>query len=60
MVPGANEPGEDQMSMENGIVANGAGRRVEKSPNVLVVFCDALYRMDYTFLQVCNLNRRSR
>jgi hypothetical protein len=43
--------------IENGTsVANGVGSEdnldVTKPSNALVVYCDALYRMDYTFLQV--------
>lgn len=53
-------------NLETHVVVNGtnvaAGTRyrtnlsnsVRKS-NVLVIYCDGLYRMDYTFLQVCVL-----
>lgn len=46
----------------NGVVHNGVistnvdssvSANVRRSADVLVVYCEALYRMDYTFLQVC-------
>lgn len=48
----------------NGVVSNGVisaildncvNTNVRKPADVLVVYCEALHRMDYTFLQVCIL-----
>lgn len=52
--------------LEINVVANGTNAAAEtpnrayltsgvRKSNILVIYCDGLYRMDYTFLQVCVL-----
>ncbi|KAL0841340.1 hypothetical protein ABMA28_015052 [Loxostege sticticalis] len=51
VVPAANDLAINPRIMENGISNGVVVRCSSKASNILVVYCDSLYRMDYTFLQ---------